>query len=238
MLTFVQHELRRLSPAFNERIQFLCKPFIEAYYKAIKMIQEAFGREPIECSGTLILPSYDKIHHTVFYRLSCRPYGNDKLRVLGTVIGFSNENGCKRPMLEYAIRLGEDGEVIATRNHLAKTERTLEGTVINLLTLLLFIKYCEVETKVVGPGRKAVHVNETYLNETTLPIEVLDSTWFTTLIRGESFMVGAETGGFFKLQPCGEGLRDRKLIWVLPYEKKGYVRKARVLKEQERAGDD
>jgi hypothetical protein len=62
----------------------------------------------------------------------------------------------------------------------------------------------------------------------------MDATWFTTFIRSEEFAVGANTGGFFRLQPCGKDLKDRKLIWVLPFTKHGYTRKAKVLSDPHR----
>jgi hypothetical protein len=96
------------------------------------------------------------------------------------------------------------------------------------------MKYCEVETKIVPPGKKAFHANQKYVNETKSPIEVMDATWFTTFIRSEEFAVGANTGGFFRLQPCGKDLKDRKLIWVFPFMKHGYTRKAKVLSDPER----
>jgi hypothetical protein len=91
-----------------------------------------------------------------------------------------------------------------------------------------------VEKMIVPPGKKAFHTNQKYVNETKSPIEVLDATWFTTFIRSEEFAVGAATGGFFRLQPCGKDNKDRKLIWISPFKKFGYTRKAKVLSDPQR----
>jgi hypothetical protein len=53
----------------------------------------------------------------------------------------------------------------------------------------------------------------------------LDSTWFTTIVRSEGFKVG----GHFRMQPFGKNLSDRKLIWISPFDKNGYTRKAKIL---------
>jgi hypothetical protein len=83
-----------------------------------------------------------------------------------------------------------------------------------------------------------LHRNEKYVNETALPIEILDSTWFTTIVRSEGFSVGAETGGFFRWQRFGPGSSQRKIIWVAPFEKKGYTRRAGKLMHQDKAGSN
>jgi hypothetical protein len=74
-------------------------------------------------------------------------------------------------------------------------------------------------------------VQQKYVNESAEAVEILDSTWFTTIVRSAGFMVGAATGGFFRLQPCGPGLTEKKLIWIGPYEKKGYTKRAKVVRD-------
>lgn len=102
-------------------------------------------------------------------------------------------------------------------------------------TTLLFLRFAEVETKIVGPatGRRA-HVNHCkYLNESNLNVQVVDSRWFTTLIRSEAFAVG----GHFRLQPHGEGNKQRKLIWISDYQKQGYTRQAKVGERLDSGGE-
>lgn len=62
-----------------------------------------------------------------------------------------------------------------------------------------------------------------YFNETKSPIEILDSSWFTTIIRTEGFGVT----GHFRLQPYGPGRTMKKWVYINDYEKHGYVRRAK-----------
>jgi hypothetical protein len=89
----------------------------------------------------------------------------------------------------------------------------------------LFINYAEVEKKQVMPSRQ-IWDGPTclYNNKTKYPITVVDSTWFTNLVVSGAFKVR----GHFRLQPCGQGLKDRKLIWINDFEKEGYTRKAKI----------
>ena len=101
-----------------------------------------------------------------------------------------------------------------------------DSIITDLFSLILFIKYCPLETKIIAGGKKGNHVGNKYVNETKEEIEILDSTWFTTIIKSEGFRVG----GHFRLQPFGPGLVMKKLIWIDPFDKTGYKREAKVLK--------
>jgi hypothetical protein len=96
---------------------------------------------------------------------------------------------------------------------------------------LLFTKYAEHEIKFADGTRvKKLEVNgNTYKNELEIPINIFDSKWFTTFVKSDAFTVS----GHFRLQPYGEGLQKRKLIWVEEYTKDGYSRTAKMLVENE-----
>lgn len=95
-------------------------------------------------------------------------------------------------------------------------------------TILMFRAYADVEIKQLLPGKKIKDIDCNYKNETKLPITILDSKWFTTLVKSDEFKVR----GHFRLQPCGEGHKDRKLIWVSDFMKHGYTAPARKLKNE------
>lgn len=61
-------------------------------------------------------------------------------------------------------------------------------------------------------------------NSSNNTVFVVDSTWNKLLIRTDGFGVR----GHFKLQPCGIGSLDRKLIWVDAFEKHGYTRRPKA----------
>lgn len=95
---------------------------------------------------------------------------------------------------------------------------------------LLMYHYGDVETLVLNKNNKRGKINGVkHLSETDQQVKVIDSTWITTLINNASFKVG----GHFRLQPFGEGKKDRKLIWISEYEKHGYTREAGILKNKD-----
>lgn len=74
---------------------------------------------------------------------------------------------------------------------------------------------------------KEKHLGEKYVNETNYKVEILDSTYFTTISRTEGFGVN----GHFRFQPWGPNMSQRKLQWIAAYEKEGYTRKAKILSQ-------
>jgi len=94
-----------------------------------------------------------------------------------------------------------------------------------LFLLLTIYYFAEIETKTIeqGKSRKAIVGSEKCINETQVPIQVINSNWFTNIYRSEGFNVS----GHFRLQPCGEGSKKRKLIWINGFEKQGYTRLAK-----------
>jgi len=98
-----------------------------------------------------------------------------------------------------------------------------------VLILVLFKKYAPIETVVVNKktNRKAKLNGEKHLNDNLFDITVVDSNWFTNIIRTEGFGVR----GHFALRACGKGRIERKLVWISPFKKNGYHREAKKLKE-------
>jgi len=102
-------------------------------------------------------------------------------------------------------------------------ERLLMTMFSTLLVQLAFIKYAPIETKILKPNERATTLHCKYINETKSPIEILDCTWFTNLVKSEGFNVN----GHMRMQPCGKGRKDRVMIWINEYKKKGYTRLAK-----------
>lgn len=100
-----------------------------------------------------------------------------------------------------------------------------EGLTHWLLTILLsinFIKYCEIEVKIIKPKEKYRNEGKKYFNESKSDLQILDCKWFTELIRDLPFKVR----GHLRWQSHGEGRKGRKLIWIDEFQKEGYHRKA------------
>lgn len=91
-----------------------------------------------------------------------------------------------------------------------------------------FLQFAELEVKELKPNRQIYDgVTCLYNNKTKSDIQIIDSTWFTTLVKSDEFKVR----GHFRLQPCGEYMAKRKLIWVSEFKKSGYTREAKKIKE-------
>jgi hypothetical protein len=223
-VSFLDTEFDGMKPLFRKSIQYLCKPFLDAYLKAQVSLYHALEKEPIHKSGTLIYTSGVGSHLTTFYDLDTKHNGKE-LIANGTIVTFSDVPNTSNQGLVFLARI-KDNEAVGFQplTHVERFDGKVQINII--LCMLLFIKYCPVETKIIAKGKKVSHSHEEYLNKTKLPIEILDSTWFTTIVRSEGFSVG----GHFRLQPYGPGRTDRKLIWIEGYEKQGYVRKAGVLR--------
>lgn len=94
-----------------------------------------------------------------------------------------------------------------------------------ILLFKTFLKYADIETKIVNGKRREKHCGEKYVNETNHKVEILDSTYFTTISRTEGFGVS----GHFRFQPFGPGMAQKRLQWIADYQKSGYTRTAKIL---------
>lgn len=218
----------------GSNIQLVSRPFWEAFAKGRHKLASVFDKEEIEEGGVLILPG-EGITHTYYY------YVKTYFTAAGTwvydclFIDFNKrkEHGNEGPNLDVYTHctLSDDGEHVSRKNmawngyiNMGRDAKWFEAMI---LTFVLFKKYCDIETKVVEPKRKAVNAGKKYLNETDKRITILDSTWFTNLVVSGTFNVS----GHLRWQPYGSGLKQKKLIWIAEYEKEGYTRKAKAIQE-------
>lgn len=95
-----------------------------------------------------------------------------------------------------------------------------------VVTFELFKNYADVETKIISKakGRKVKINGDRYKNDCNVPVVIIDSAYFTNIIRTKGFKVK----GHFALRACGKGKKDRRLVWINPFEKQGYTRKAKI----------
>lgn len=93
-----------------------------------------------------------------------------------------------------------------------------------ILTVEVFKKFAEVETKIIESKSKERKAKCVYENQTDFNISYFDSKWFTDIIRSNGFKVS----GHFRLQPYADG--SKKIIWIQEFHKKGYTLKAKILK--------
>jgi len=90
--------------------------------------------------------------------------------------------------------------------------------------LLCFFFLSENEEIIVKPGKSygTKKQPDALSNDTNVPIVIVNSCWNITSIRMEGF----DVKGHFRLQPCGTALSETKMIFIQPFRKTGYVRKA------------
>ncbi|MES2733591.1 MAG: hypothetical protein V4714_17740 [Bacteroidota bacterium] len=108
---------------------------------------------------------------------------------------------------------------------------TLQFLMVAVLSNLFFLQFAEVKNKVLDKkNRKWKEMNCFYQNETDIPIEVIDSGYYTTVIQPKPFTVQK----FYRKQPIGKrGEGKFKLIEIKEFKKQGYTRKAKKLKLEE-----
>ena len=91
--------------------------------------------------------------------------------------------------------------------------------------LIMFMEYAPIEQIILKPKQQnGTRNTEKVLNDTPQNLTIVDSSWNKVIIRTDGFIVGADTGGFLALRACGVGRYDRKFVWIMPFEKEGYVR--------------
>jgi hypothetical protein len=174
-----------------------------------------------EHSGILI--DYQK---TVFYSFSKtkNEYVVDVFLNNGILVGFATLNP-------------DNGEIEGVRNFGANFDDitfwkdALESQFFMAVIYILFKEFADVNTKFVESNKKQIDkkTGEKDLNESDFNITILDSTWYTNLIRSKGFKVS----GHPRLQPCKiDGEWTYKMIWINEFMKNGYSRRAKKLIEE------
>lgn len=222
----VQKYFPLLAEDFKKNIQYISRPFFDSFYKGKKKLAAIFDKEKLCTVGTFIWNS-GSVTSTMFYYVRTIGEGEDWDFNM-CIILFTKHTSNEHQHLDLLIANDEENSKTWIWDGFVKEGRDKYWWMSFLIGFLLFQKYVDIETKIIPGGKKGYHVGNKYVNETKHKIEILDSTWFTTIIHSKGFTVGAETGGFFRWQPCGPGMVKRKLLWIMPYEKEGYTRIAKV----------
>lgn len=218
--------LESSSDLFKHNIRYISQPFYEAYLKGKHKLVDVFDKEEIEESGTFIWQA-GSFTHTNFYYLKTTGTG-EEWDAQYLFIQFSKHAKNDFKSIDVCVTTNKDSDkTFIWKGHY---DNGFDHThyFAFLVTFICFIKHVELETKIIKPQAKEWHIGTKYLNETKHKIEVLDSTWFTTIVRGEGFNVR----GHFRMQPCGPNLSERKLIWISDFEKNGYTRTAKIINQQ------
>lgn len=99
--------------------------------------------------------------------------------------------------------------------------------------LITFMELAEIQQVVVAPGRKhgTKKQPDNLLNTGRFPITIVNTNWNKKIIT-EGFPVD----GHLRKQAWGPSFSKRRLIWIDPFEKKGYNLEAGKLKDQKLRG--
>lgn len=95
-----------------------------------------------------------------------------------------------------------------------------------IMQVLTFVELGDIDIKILEGGRNNGKAKKDgkICNTSNKTVFVVDSSWNTIIMRTTGFAVR----GHFRLQPCGELHKDRKLMWINAFEKHGYTRKPKA----------
>lgn len=215
------------SDFFSKKIQYITQPFYEAYRKSCAKLKDVVIKTEMNDSGTFIF-QFEHHTQTMFYRIVNNGDGNiDNIEAF--ILLLTKHPKSDSYAVDLSVSLTKDGPKAEVMDIVwkgfAEQGRDMSWWIAELMLFKTFLKYVEVETKVIPGHKKDYHIGVKYLNETNNKIEILNSTYFTTISRTEGFGVR----GHFRFQPCGKNMQDRKLIWISDFQKTGYHREAKIL---------
>jgi hypothetical protein len=211
--------------SFSSNVEIIALPFYECWQKnkyKLSNLSESVFHEIKNINGSVIMP---KLGYNILYSIKSSVEFTILLCVNKTVNVIVNANA-NTNTFDYWVKNTAINDKTSFNND-EKYQIAL-STVCELFTFLIFKKYAQIETKIIHPGQKLKGAKKSDNIKSNLPhnIKILDSTWFTNIIKTEGFGVS----GHFRLQPCKkDGEWTRELIWINDFQKNGYTRKAGIL---------
>lgn len=217
------------APSFNKNVKVLSLPFAQAVLQSAHklssgdLIEKAFLENS---AGTLIIGD-----RTICYNIEKNPENITELTYF-----LFQKTPTEAPELRSFIYMELDSidSTVNAQTYLSKSGTykgdralTVESYTKLLVAILNFIKYAEIQVRILPSQKTVKEFNCKYVNETNSNIQFLDSTWFTTLIKSDSFKVR----GHFRLQPKKkDGEWTKELIWINEFGKTGYTAPAKKIK--------
>ena len=96
----------------------------------------------------------------------------------------------------------------------------MESLLVLPINIYSFKHFAELKAKQLPPKGKLKDFHCRYKSDLNIPINLLTENWYTESCQNHPFVVR----GHWRMQACGEGLSERKLIYVNPFMKKGYTK--------------
>lgn len=220
----------RIREGAKRNVCYVTKPIVKIYDEDFIVADKLWRlRDEVkDCKGFMIMPNGVQYLYTI--------EKNTKNQIWVMVFQFYHNEWVSHSFMGWNI--GEQYDIINYVRQEISFDLTAEDTSIsgynisfplqNVVTFELFKGYAELETAFVqGKKKRKEKVGKEKFLSDDFPhkISIIDSNWFRTTVRTEGFGVK----GHFRLQPCGEGRKNRKLIWVNDFRKDGYTKKAKML---------
>ncbi|MBE7174697.1 MAG: hypothetical protein INR73_29270 [Williamsia sp.] len=211
-------------PYFKRKIRLLSQPFQEAMWRAQKLLTEAgmMDRLPSDC-GTLVMGEttylYQLENGPDFYACDVWEFYKDRL-VSMVAERWTPKTGQEMQAWRSKALLTKESLAMVDNNHTLWAGQAVG----NVFLFIQFLKHCPIQTKELTARKKARLYDCKYVNQTDLTIQVLNSTWFTNLVKSEGFNVR----GHFRWQRHGPNNSLLKLIWINEFEKSGYTMAAKA----------
>lgn len=177
---------------------------------------------------THLIPEIKESNKTIvmksghYYEYFIKSFKDKKVtQIRLTINGFIKEIICH-------LNHGDFKMDVIVPNELTHLDSVILSFCKEITAIELFTQYSEITIKLLPPNDQIWDgYNCLYNNKTESDINIVDLTWFATLIKSDAFKVR----GHFRLQPFGESRKERKLIWINEFQKEGYTREAKILHE-------
>lgn len=211
----------------KKNIVAVTKPFLEASEKSKKQLlslfEEQINKSDFSIAGTYLL--YDAVC-TLYYNTKNNSEDNEIRMFL-----FSKEG---QPLMFFidssyykVYQNGWASQMFGMKGfNTDEAKQFIYSKVAGVCLIEIFKRFANVETKELNAGQKIKGIECNYKNDTKSNVTVLDSKWFTTLVKSDRFNVR----GHFRLQPKKkDGEWTKELIWIDEFQKLGYTAHARML---------
>ena len=220
--------LRENMAEFRKNISMPAESFIKAVEMSKESLRIAFEKDPEYMFKNLKYTTGVILRNKVamFYKIDKEKRTMSTVSFVEDILGLSRKNIGMHKDCAYTdvykmycpIGLSLDDQGNELINNLVQM-----GDSTGLM--VMFRSYADHELKVVMAKSTGKMNNVQYKNLNKQNIHVIDSSWYTSIIKTEGFLVK----GHLRLQACGTGHSERKLIYIDSFEKHGYIRKAKML---------
>ena len=206
---------------FTQRIDYVSMPFYEMMhttterFNCSQIAKELTGNE---YSGTLLLHNGRIV---ICYRIKVINSEN-----VNFILLVHNKNGiCNIAVTDKEYFISNKFREVGEKDQ-KDDDDILRDFWGEILTFYFYLKYAKVEVyESIQKKPIKISKHEKFLVDSPLKINWVDSSWFRTIIRKEEFGVR----GHFRLQNYKEkGQWVKKLIYIEPYIKHGFVRHAKI----------